>query len=143
MSADQHNKQADAAPASHQAAPSSAAGKTVQIIELIYELQKRKSIFHNYEKSEWVDSKMHASSKDNFQLPDASWQWLTDWKDEGADAWEYGSSWQSKFEIAEGIFDTMRRKKYSRIRIKLAVSDAELEGTIFFFSCCNAHTCVN
>lgn len=107
--------------------------ETVKIGEEVFELQKRATGLHDWEHtaSEYVDAKLQAKSKDAVTLPNDTWQWITEWKCDGADAWEFATFKGGPYHYGETVFDFFRRRKWYRYRIKQGVTQEELQRIIF------------
>lgn len=102
--------------------------KKVKVAEIVFERQTRKNIFSSYSKStEFVDTRGNPINKDDIKLQDG-WKWISDWKHDGADSWEYSTRWGSTWG-PEGTFDLIRRRKWYRYRVK-DVTEKELQGLV-------------
>jgi hypothetical protein len=102
----------------------------VKVTEIVYELQHRKTVItSHYSSSEFVNARGEPTSKQQIdeKYSNTEWKWLTDgWLHGGSDSWQYSSKWHSKdssWSYAEGIFDSIRRRKWTHTRVNSISAD--------------------
>ncbi|KAL9643300.1 hypothetical protein ABK040_014755 [Willaertia magna] len=107
----------------------------VQLTDVVYEVQERKFLqsFHSKDKVEWKNSNNEPITKESIEerAKQDGWKWLTkEWVNEGEDSWEYANEWskqQKDWSHGSGALDFVRRKKWTRSRVKL-VEKEQIEG---------------
>ncbi|KAG2393187.1 hypothetical protein C9374_009764 [Naegleria lovaniensis] len=106
----------------------------VKVVDVIYEVQTRKMFgeFTIPSEGNWRSSNSSPLSKDAIEKKalNDGWKYLTkDWINEGEDSWEYANEWhddQKHWSHAFGPFDFVRRKKWTKARVKhVEQSEAE------------------
>ena len=109
----------------------------VKVTDILYEVQTRRSVFSNFSTHvEFVDAKNNKCTRELIEsrVENTDWKWLTtDWQHGGADSWQYASKWsvkESHWSYAEGLFDVVRRRKWTRSRVN-TVTDAVYNSMCF------------
>jgi flagellar biosynthesis GTPase FlhF len=102
--------------------------KDVLYQEILYEVQMRDSIWKSFNDfpSVFVTTNFEKKNRNEVVLPDG-WRWLSDWKTDGNDSWEYNTKWRDVgWNSSEGSFDYVRRIKYRKSRVS-KLNDEEIK----------------
>eukprot|EP01083_Nonionella_stella_P007703 22193_1 len=111
-------------------------GSEDRVVHVIYENQRRSPIkgwsapFLPLDREEWSyeDGGESRCPKTLGLIPDGAWQWQDSWD---VLDWEYSSAWGSKFHSKSKFFDSVRHRKWRRVRVRKKNFDRPASKYIF------------